>query len=711
MPQSWLNDEDDYEKKSWSFGVLTNARSTETPIGYHFVSNVEGTDWDYCDADQVVHWTRNVRAKAKRGFGDFYKPHLYLMRADRVLTNTAEGIATQAAIAYIVEHPQGGTQANAAAIAAKYAPGTGRFDPRTGEQQRKRRMAPNTRIDTPAGAKYHASLLGSNNGQIYIAVMESALRLAGTVHAFPEGMLTGSYQNANYASSLTAESPFVQGRVAEQMHRAARVKDMFLKILKLACERGRFRRCGIECWEDMRKGLKIEIQPAKVFPKNIKETTDALVVQKAQGWVDDKTAMTELGRDYDAVRLQQSIEKKANPQAGTPDGQEAGQSSDQGDQAAPSGIYSQISRQQWIRNGKAIQDVVGNLVSGEATPTMASVMLRTLGLDDQLIQSIIKDVTDRSQESYIECVMERKKNDSVILLESVDQRKDSKLSNLLEQVTPFRMIGRHGNLIEGGPGSGVTGHTTYRPSSSKAKPASVSAPRDYDIKEIPAEESILGTHRVGSKRFKSIDAAKRYVSKIKKEHKAEDDAAAAKEAVRKAREIYDSPHKFTKAEYIAAMTKGETVQRGNETAEQYAARRHHDLVRNEVSAGRDVPDNVLKDYPQWIKPKSFKLSSPANFRSIDTGGPSSFNNVLNSEPHYIDKDLVDMAYDGIHHSEHPALHQAISTVRPDMKDHSQASMDNATKERAEWAKRVAAHEAEKAAAAAEPVVRTKRKRS
>jgi len=281
-------------------------------------------------------------------------------------------------------------------------------------------MAPNTRIDTPAGAKYHASLMGGNSSNIYIAVMESALRLAGTVHAFPEGMLTGSYQNANYASSLTAESPFVQGRVAEQMHRAARVKEMFLKILKLACERGRFRHCGIEAWKDMAPGLHVEIQPAKVFPKNIKETTDALVIQKAQGWVDDKSAMTELGRDYDAVRLQQSLEKSQGQQqpgvAADPNAPQQPETASE----QPSGIYSQISRQQWIRNGKAIQDVVGNLVNGTTTPVLASVMLSTLGLGDELAQKIVDDVQSRGQESFREC------------------------------------------LLEGGVGSGITGHTTPR---------------------------------------------------------------------------------------------------------------------------------------------------------------------------------------------------------------------------------------------------------
>jgi hypothetical protein len=332
-------------------------------------------------------------------------------------------------------------------------------------------MAPNTRIDTPAGAKYHASLMGGNSSNIYIAVMESALRLAGTVHAFPEGMLTGSYQNANYASSLTAEAPFVQGRVAEQMHRAARVKEMFLKILKLACERGRFRHCGIEAWKDMAPGLNIEIQPAKVFPKNIKEMTDALVIQKAQGWVDDKSAMTELGRDYDAVRLQQSLEKNQGQQqpgaAGDPNAPIQPETASE----QPSGIYSQISRQQWIRNGKAIQDVVGNLVNGTITPVLASVMLSTLGLDKETAQAIVDDVQSRGQESFQEAKKIRRSN----LFESREQRK-------------------HRKLVEGGKGSGITGHRTDRQKTARKTTAKRSQPPHSDrVKRAQASKKIIGS--------------------------------------------------------------------------------------------------------------------------------------------------------------------------------------------------------------------------
>jgi hypothetical protein len=204
--EEWLGiDQADYVP-SWTFGVLTKESLPERAIGYHFVRNAAGTDWDYVPTSRVMMWKRNVRSRAKRGYSDFYKPHLYLLRADRVLTNTAEGAATQAAIAYIVEH-RDGTQRQADNIVKRFAPPTGKVDPLTGLAQRRRRIVPGTRLDVPEGQQYKAGLLGSNNSQIYIQVLESALRLAGSVHAFPEGMLTGSYENNNFASALVAASP------------------------------------------------------------------------------------------------------------------------------------------------------------------------------------------------------------------------------------------------------------------------------------------------------------------------------------------------------------------------------------------------------------------------------------------------------------------------------------------------------------------------
>ena len=405
--EDWLGIEFD---ASWTFGILTKRSVPEKHYGYHFVKNAAGTDWDYVPAEKVVFWKRNVRQRAKRGYSDFYKPHLYLLRADRVLTNTAEGAATQAAIAYIVEHSEG-TQRQADNIVKRFAPLTGRVDPMTGLSQRKRRMLPGTRLDVPAGQNYKAGLLGSNNSDIYISVMESALRLAGTVHAFPEGMLTGSYENNNLASAIVAEGPFVQGRIAEQTQRKERMREMLLKIIKLGANNRRFGVYGFATWEAIQDLLTVEVIPPKIIPLDPIKHTQALAMQRDKGWVSDKTAMNELGRDIDTETANGLKVAGAEQQAGTgaqPEvqagnvanktGQETGQ--DAGNVSTPeaqiSNNWQGLSRLQWNRNRRAMADVLADFMAGKTTRQVASVLLKSIGMDDKSIEAILTDAEDGS---------------------------------------------------------------------------------------------------------------------------------------------------------------------------------------------------------------------------------------------------------------------------------------------------------------------------
>ncbi len=383
---------------SWTFGVLSKQSLPERPIGYHFVRNSAGTDWDYVPAERVCHWKRNVRSRGKRGFSDFYKPHLYLLRADRVLTNTAEGAATQAAIAYIVEH-RDGQQRQADNIVKRFAPLTGKVDPLTGLAQRRRRMLPGTRLDVPEGQQYKAGLLGSNNSDIYISVMEAALRLAGSVHAFPEGMLTGSYENNNFASALVAEGPFMQGRMAEQAQRKERMREMLIKIIRQGANKRRFAFAGFDTWEKIEQVLTVEVIPSRIIPMDPLKTAQALQIQKQNGWVSDKTCINELGRDIDTETANGLKVGGAEQQAGAA-GQPAGQGkpgespSDLGNVSNEDGKWLGLSRLQWQRNRKAVADVLTDFANGKTRRSVAKVLLRAIGMPEPDIETMLRDAMD-----------------------------------------------------------------------------------------------------------------------------------------------------------------------------------------------------------------------------------------------------------------------------------------------------------------------------
>jgi len=208
--EDWLGC--DHFVSSWTFGVHTEQHKPHKPLGYHVVRDLAGMDWDYIPASQFVHAKRNVRRNAKRGVSDFYVPHMYLRRADKVLTNTAEGAAIQAAIAYITEHAPGVTAGQIQNRLLSGQTGSGGTKPVSGGRDTLKDVRPGTIKHVSNATKVYQGLLGSNSSTIYIDVMSAALRVAGAIYAMPEGMITGDYSNANLASALVGESPVAQGR-------------------------------------------------------------------------------------------------------------------------------------------------------------------------------------------------------------------------------------------------------------------------------------------------------------------------------------------------------------------------------------------------------------------------------------------------------------------------------------------------------------------
>lgn len=301
-------DIDDYVP-SWSFGVLSRRHKADKPIAYHLVRDQIGCDWDLVKANKVCHWKRNVRRNAKRGVGDFYTPHVYLLKGDKVFTRTADGTATQASIAYIVKHAPTTTPTQAASLTSM-ARVTGRVDAVTG-QQRERAMGvgTNTRLDIK-GMDYYAGPLGTNNSKIYVEVMSAAMQLAGTIKAFPDGMLSGATPGGGFASSLVAQSPFVQGRVAEQQQRANRLEKLIIKILSMFVKAGAFRKHGCDCLDALLRCIEIAVTPPPVIPIDKAALATALKTQKEAGWVSDKTAMQELSRDAATERANMAEERK-----------------------------------------------------------------------------------------------------------------------------------------------------------------------------------------------------------------------------------------------------------------------------------------------------------------------------------------------------------------------------------------------------------------
>jgi hypothetical protein len=266
---------------SWSFGVHTPEGRHEESLGYHFLWNTTGTDWDYVPADRVLHVKRNVDACVKRGVSDFHACQEFLLQSEKLLRNTAVGSAIQAAIAYIRQHVAG---TNKDAVEQQRADKATRVTSQPTasggtRQVYNRRFDPGTVLDVNKGMEYMPGPLGSERAPRFIEVVQAALRYVGVRWSMPEYMISGDASNANLASALVAEAPFVKAREADQLTYSLHFRELIWKVLRIAHDMGRFT-SHVGSFRDLQAAIYLKIDPPAVATRDRQKeiTADKLLV-------------------------------------------------------------------------------------------------------------------------------------------------------------------------------------------------------------------------------------------------------------------------------------------------------------------------------------------------------------------------------------------------------------------------------------------------
>jgi hypothetical protein len=204
--EEWLGVE---TPSSWSFGVHTDEADVQRVHGYHVRWNATGSDWDYLPAAMVEHVKLNVDRNVKRGVSDFYAVRSHLEDAERLLRNTRQGAAVQAAIAFIREHAPGTTQGQIESLQQTLATRTYTETTSTGTRTRRvQRYAPGTVLDISRGLQYKPGPLGAAHGPNFLAIEQAVLR-------------------------------FVKNAEAEQQFYARRWRRMLWKVVEHAAATGR----------------------------------------------------------------------------------------------------------------------------------------------------------------------------------------------------------------------------------------------------------------------------------------------------------------------------------------------------------------------------------------------------------------------------------------------------------------------------------------
>ncbi len=211
-----------------SFGIVTDPLDVEEVLGYY----IDGTLVDACD---IQHRTANVDGNVKRGLPLFYPVRKNLRRAEKLLRNMSVVAEIQSAIALVRRH-QGATRTAVQQFVA------GQTDASTtgpgGRTTNWKHFAPGTILDTSAGIEYDFPAQGLNAAS-YVAVLQAELRAIAARLVMPEFMLSSDASNANYASTMVAESPAVRMFERLQAEQIEADLGVMRRVIEAAAHAGR----------------------------------------------------------------------------------------------------------------------------------------------------------------------------------------------------------------------------------------------------------------------------------------------------------------------------------------------------------------------------------------------------------------------------------------------------------------------------------------
>ncbi len=306
--EDWLGTE---TPSSWTFGIHTDAGDVNSVRGYHVIWDDAGNDWDYLSADVVEHAKLNVDRNVKRGISDFYAVRGHLEGVEKLLRNAREGAAIQAAIAFIREHVPGATQGQIQSLATGGAIASYTQPIKTGSRIRYiSKYEPGTVLDVAQGMQYKPGPLGSAHAPNFIAIEQAVLRAIGVRWCMPEYMISGDASNANYASTMVAESPFVKACQAEQQFYKVRFRRILWKVLRLAARAGRFVHLNAD-FETLRGRVCLQIEAPAIAVRDQLSEAQTAELEHKHGILSLHTWAALAGRDYDTERKHLAAETRA----------------------------------------------------------------------------------------------------------------------------------------------------------------------------------------------------------------------------------------------------------------------------------------------------------------------------------------------------------------------------------------------------------------
>ncbi len=278
---------------NWSFGIRTPPGDAQTTEAFWVCYMDNMAEGEVVPKEEIVHTKVNSYRAIKRGLTDFcFDTFEALDTSAKLRRNMGQGAAVTAAIAGIRQH----STASAAQVQQFQQALVDYTQPifaTNGRQANCARIEPGTILDIDKGQEYINPPGSEAAGEGRVSILQACLRGASARWNAPEWLPSADASNNNFASSLTAESPFVLSVLMGQRKYKSRFVRTHEIVLQHAADAGRLPADVLEL---------VEVQCEAPSPQARNTLQEA---QEAKIWVSDlaikspQTLAQEQGLDFD----------------------------------------------------------------------------------------------------------------------------------------------------------------------------------------------------------------------------------------------------------------------------------------------------------------------------------------------------------------------------------------------------------------------------
>lgn len=345
----------------WRFGVHTPEDDVEKVFGFHVKWDHAPDNWDYLPVSRVEHMKLNVDGNIKRGMSDFFPTRKHLRHVDTLITNVLLGSAAAAGIPWIRQFPPGASKEtiNSQIGSETMRQHTVQFRDNSREEKHNVHRA-GTVLNVTSGMEYKPGPMGSQRNPGFIQAIQAGLRSAGTRWSMPEFLISGDASNANFASALVAEGPFVKSIEAKQHDYILVFTSILWKVIRIAFEAGRLDEFNLD-FSLIRRMIELEIEPPRVATRDRTSETTRFAILKLHGVLSPKTWASKEGLDFE-----QELENGAEPDPTLPTIPGA---------PSPTASVRQPTSDR-PEPGKALTEAVAKVLESVETPEEARAALR-----------------------------------------------------------------------------------------------------------------------------------------------------------------------------------------------------------------------------------------------------------------------------------------------------------------------------------------------